>query len=89
MKNMASSQNDGAIIVGLDTSEDLYYTTNVYRKGIPIPRPDCPRPHGTSAEKVDMTVINYISKFIGMTDAPFNLYINKLLDEEEEKNKDD
>jgi hypothetical protein len=64
MKNMSASQHDGAIIVGLDTSEDLYYTTNVYRKGIPFPRPDCPRTYGTSGEQVDMDVVNYISKFI-------------------------
>ena len=64
VQNMRESMNDGAIIVSLDQEEDLYSTSNVYRKGVPFPRYDCPRPYGSSSEEVNMEDIEFILGYV-------------------------
>jgi hypothetical protein len=51
-------------IVSLNKPRDLFYTANVYRKGVPFPRPECPRPFGTSGHYVNLEDVEYIRSFI-------------------------
>jgi len=60
----AIAVNDGALIVSLNSPRDLFYTANVYRKGVPFPRHDCPRPYGTSGHYVNLDDAEYIRRFI-------------------------
>ena len=62
--NDSEARNDGSKIVSLNSNDDTYYTCNVYRKGVPIPRHDCRRVYGTSGEYFDMEDIEYILKFV-------------------------
>jgi len=47
VKNMPSSINDGAIIVSLK-GDDLLKVTNVYVRGVPVPRFNAPRTWGSN-----------------------------------------
>jgi hypothetical protein len=72
IKNMPESQQDGATIVSLrssdgnttvDPSSNVFKTSNVYKKGVPFPRRDLQLPWGSSAgiRKEDILLVyNYI-----------------------------
>ena len=63
--NNKEARQDGAKIISLPDKKDLYYTCNVYRKGVPFPRRNCPRPYGTSTDEIPhMADIDYILTFI-------------------------
>ena len=65
--NVRESNIDGANIISLAQEKDLYYTCNVFLKGVPFPRFTANRPYGTSTDKVSdkaMEDIRYIQTFI-------------------------
>ena len=65
IQNMPQSKIDGSKIVSLNSEDDTYYSCNVYKKGVPIPRYDAERPYDTSGEYFNMEDIEYILKFVG------------------------
>jgi hypothetical protein len=62
VKNMPESKIDKATILLLDQTKNLFEAANVYRKGVPFPRWDCPRPYG--GDNVNMQDVEYILEFI-------------------------
>jgi len=62
VKNMPESKMDSATILLLDQKKNLFEAANVYRKGVPFPRWNCPRPYG--GDNVNMQDIEYILEFI-------------------------
>ena len=61
LKNMGESYTDRATIITPDGDENVFEALNVYRKGVPIPRTDCPSPYGCHEDAiVDMKDIEMI-----------------------------
>ena len=63
LKNMGLSKKDKATIISLNQEENLFESANIYRKGVAVPRLDCPRPYGCAGE-FDMNDMNMILECI-------------------------